>query len=500
MKNVHKTLRYWTFIPFILLLACSVEAQAPPAEGWVVWQTRRVDSRSEIFLSKADGSGIKRLTTMGAVRPQWAPDGRWISFTGETNNHTYVVRPDGSGVKKLHACKALFWMHDNSGLVCRNGDDFLLLDPEAGTSKHFFKQSDFAHLKGKAFLLGPGAGGITHDGRYLVGSTDLYRNGHTGTNGSFKAGYSPVILDFQNKDKVYYFGSGCWATTPPSGYFVYHVCADCPTGPDLYRMSLDDLMTRSSYGPEKADSDANWGHEYNPSISNDNNWIAYMASTGCHSGYTCDYEIFIHKLGTAVTTRSRVTSDSGFDGYPDMHVGDIWQQDGKARLLIIPLRMNFLVDKGKLPAAAQAVIRNAGSGTLQALTTKVSYQQGSGWLEVKTGGAGNAQTVTVMVKDGSLANGRYLARIQVLEATAANSPQTIEATLTVVNGPQVDSGTPTPEAGPAFPDAGPANGDSSVDDSGCTYSSATPPRRIAASLACLLMLGLCLVVRRVRHS
>jgi len=223
-----------------------------------------------------------------------------------------------------------------------------------------------------------------------------------------------------------------------------------------------------------------------------------MASTGCHSGYTCDYEIFIHKLGTAATTRSRVTSDSGFDGYPDMHVGDIWQQDGKARLLVIPLRMNFLVDKGKLPAAAQAAIRNAGSGALQALTTQVSYDQGSGWLEVKTGGAGNAQTVTVTVKDGSLKNGRYLARIQVLEAKAANSPQTIEATLTVINSVQGDSGAPAQEAGTNPPDAGPPAGDSSVDDNGCAYTPAAPgsSRRGTAALVPLLVLGLCLVRRR----
>lgn len=86
-------------------------------------------------------------------------------------------------------------------------------------------------------------------------------------------------------------------------------------------MSLVDLMTRSSYDLEVSHPDSDWGHEYNPHISNDGNWIVYMASTGCHSGEYCDYEIFVHRLGAPSDQRNRVTHHPALDAYPDLFVG-----------------------------------------------------------------------------------------------------------------------------------------------------------------------------------
>ena len=79
---------------------------------------------------------------------------------------------------------------------------------------------------------------------------------------------------------------GCWPFSPPQGDLVFHICNDCPQHPDIYRLSLADLATRSSYLPEESHPDLDWGHEYNPRVSNDNNWISYMGSTGCHDAST----------------------------------------------------------------------------------------------------------------------------------------------------------------------------------------------------------------------
>jgi MYXO-CTERM domain-containing protein len=310
-------------LPALLLLcAAPVRADTPPAKGWVVWESTRTGGRNEIYKGLADGTQIKRLTSSGGRTPLWAPDGRWIAYADDVNKTAYVMRHDGSGQKVICSGRPLFWLHDGRGLVCSDGDDVNRVDPDSGARALLFRKSDFPALQGKAFLGWPGGGGMTHDNRYLLSGTDLYRLGYTGANGTFKAGFAAVVLDLQHKDRVYFFGNGCWPFTSPSGGRIYHICGDCKTYPDIYRMDLADLQTRSSYAAETAHPDADWGHEYNPHISNDGKWLAYMASTGCHSGASCNYEIFLHRLGSGVNSRVRVTNNSAFDGYPDIHVGD----------------------------------------------------------------------------------------------------------------------------------------------------------------------------------
>jgi MYXO-CTERM domain-containing protein len=298
----------------------ATHAQAP-ADGWVAWQSNRQDGRVEIYIAHADGTEVRRLTYKGGQRPRFSPDGGWISFQGfgSDDRSAFVIRPDGGGLKKIFDGPPLFWKHDGAGLVCEKGTDYHLVDPDGGGDQLLFKKSDFPRVAGSTLL----PGGLTHDGRYLVAGTDLYRPGFKGDNGTFKASFAAVVLDLSHRDRVYFLGAGCWPFTPPAGTLVYHICGDCPTKPDIYRMDLGDLATRASYAPEKAHPDADWGHEYNPDISNDNKWLAYMASTGCHSGYTCDYEIFLHRLGAGTDQRVRVTEEPHFDGYPSIHIGPL---------------------------------------------------------------------------------------------------------------------------------------------------------------------------------
>ena len=143
------------------------------------------------------------------------------------------------------------------------------------------------------------------DGRWLVTWTDRYRDGHTGTNGYFDAYHSAIILDLEDRASVWFFGHGCEPMTPPTGDWLYHVCGGtfCDWPPDIYKMKITDRQSRSSYQPEMAHEDADWGHEYFPRISNDGAWIVYGATTGCHDQDTCDYEIFIHRVDLPEITR-----------------------------------------------------------------------------------------------------------------------------------------------------------------------------------------------------
>ncbi len=447
------------------------EASAePPAETWVAWQSTREEGRTEIYLSKADGSGRRRLTHKGGQRSRFAADGRWISFQGTHGDESkgFVMRPDGSGRKEICAGFPRFWIHDNTGLVCQVGQDFLLVDPDTGASQVLFRQHDFSAIGNHMFQ----PNGITHDGRYLVAGTDLYRPGYSGTNGTFKASFAAVVLDLEHKDRVFYLGYGCWPFTPPAGERIYHICGNCPTKPDIYRMNIADLATRASYEPEKAHADADWGHEYNPDISNDNRWVAYMASTGCHSGYSCDYEIFLHELGTDVKTRYRVTHDTHFDGYPTVHRGKLWRGGETPQLVMIPNRLRLNVAAGKT-LVRTITLRNAAGGTLAPITAEPS--RGDLGIALRVLGAGNAQTIEVTVDPKDVVAGDYAVDIAIASAGAINTPQTLPIVLHVTC---VDDGGICPPGGDGHPspqdDAGAPplrdEGTSPMEDQGASHS------------------------------
>jgi MYXO-CTERM domain-containing protein len=303
----------------------------------VVWASNRTGGRHEIYLMKSDGTGVKQLTYKGGKLPGWSKDGKWIAYTYSPDESTHVMSWDGTGDKQVCNLKFRFWMHDGSGLVCGDGstsDSYYLVDPGAGTKKLLFKRTDFSHLKGSSTSFYPGA--ITHDGRWLLGGTGLYRYSYKGDNGTFKAYWSAVILDFKDKSKIYFFGEGCEPYAPPAGNLLYHVCGHKNTAicyyPDIFKMTTSDITKtppsndvtkRTWYTAEVSHKDADWGHEYFPRVSTDNTWLTYGASTGCHDHNTCDYEIFVHKLGAGSSDRTRLTKHSKNDQWPHMFVGTL---------------------------------------------------------------------------------------------------------------------------------------------------------------------------------
>jgi hypothetical protein len=312
--------------PSCLLLALLVAAPvraSTPANGWVVWASNRKDGRHEIYLAESDGTGVTRLTFNGGQMAGWSPDAKWIAYTHTQDSSTHVMRWTGKGDKQVCTGEFYFWMWDKSGLVCGANDSYHLVNPDTGAKQLLFKKSDFTRIGSNTLHVG----GISHDGRWLVAQSSISKNGYTFDNGTFPKAYgAAVLLDFQNKGKIYYIGVGCEPTTPPAGDLVYHACGNggpCASYPDLYKVSIQDIATLSSYSAEVAHDDADWGHEYFPRVSNDNKWLAYSASTGCHDQNLCDYEVFIHKLGAGNADRTRITYDTSNDQWPHLWVGTL---------------------------------------------------------------------------------------------------------------------------------------------------------------------------------
>jgi TolB protein len=59
----------------------------------------------EVYLMNADGTGVRRLTTLDQVSgiPAWSPDGKRVAFQSNATGHyeIYTVRSDGSGVTQV---------------------------------------------------------------------------------------------------------------------------------------------------------------------------------------------------------------------------------------------------------------------------------------------------------------------------------------------------------------------------------------------------------------
>lgn len=111
-------------IPFIFILA-SISAQAQlkmksitkltnletsypywsPDGIHIVFQSNRNDDDSEIYITKADGTEIKRLTFIKGLdeTPIWSPDGRLILFCSERdgNYEIYLMDADGKNQRNI---------------------------------------------------------------------------------------------------------------------------------------------------------------------------------------------------------------------------------------------------------------------------------------------------------------------------------------------------------------------------------------------------------------
>ena len=114
-----------------------------PDGAWVAFSS--MTPQFDIFISRADGSGIRQLTNDPANDkfPAWSPDGHEIAFMSNRDgqNQIWSIRSDGSGLRRLTAAKdgggfGSDWSPDGSKLILHSaphppGGKMLVFDPRA---------------------------------------------------------------------------------------------------------------------------------------------------------------------------------------------------------------------------------------------------------------------------------------------------------------------------------------------------------------------------------
>lgn len=104
----------------------SFEPSVSPDGAQVAFVSSR-DGDPEIYVMKADGTDVRRLTFFHKEdwAPQWSPDGRFIAFLSnrESRTRVFVMRPDGSATRAVSGTvetgeeRDLAWSPDGSALA-----------------------------------------------------------------------------------------------------------------------------------------------------------------------------------------------------------------------------------------------------------------------------------------------------------------------------------------------------------------------------------------------
>ena len=65
-----------------------------PHGKWIAFERQ-----NDVYVVQPDSRGLRRVTTGGGTDPVWSPDGKWIALI--RSGDLYVVRPDGTGLRKV---------------------------------------------------------------------------------------------------------------------------------------------------------------------------------------------------------------------------------------------------------------------------------------------------------------------------------------------------------------------------------------------------------------
>jgi TolB protein len=194
------------------------QAAFSPDSSQIVFVTTRAGGTANLWILDLQTHRAKSLTSGrgGDFRPAWSPDGKWIAFSSDRESSLpmakgrwehlhvvdiYLVRPDGSGMKRLSRhgdfCGSPKWSGDSKSVVayCMPAEDTWTYRVRLVEGETTLMRIDIASGDATPMTVGPGvkifpsmlpSGEVAYVRRDPQGQGVFYANGKTGPAGDVR--------------------------------------------------------------------------------------------------------------------------------------------------------------------------------------------------------------------------------------------------------------------------------------------------------------------------
>src|ERR1700674_961491 len=155
------------------------QAAFSPDGSHIVFVTTRAGGTADLWILDVQTHRAKPLTSGpgGDFRPAWSPDGKWIAFSSDRESSLpmakgrwehlhlvdiYLVRPDGSGLKRLSRhgdfCGSPKWSRDGKGVIayCMPAEDTWTYRVRVVEGETTLMRIDIANGDATPMSVGPG--------------------------------------------------------------------------------------------------------------------------------------------------------------------------------------------------------------------------------------------------------------------------------------------------------------------------------------------------------
>jgi Tol biopolymer transport system component len=295
------------------------QAVGSKLKATIVWSSAR-DGNHDLFVMRPDGSEVKRITQGDTVDwfPRFSPDGGKILFCRSKKGWVYerdansdgkwdlwTVTPDGQGATKVVDNASWgSWLSDDE-IVYVRGTKIFRRKLAGGDETVVMSSDGVADLEG-ALLQQPE---MSRDGKYVA----ITLRGSRRETGIWDLGKKTWTKT----------GLGCQINWTPDGSRIYWVNPTGNGGSEVFALPMRDGKPEKELSDEQLrfmDLPGRRSHEYFPQLSSDGKWMVWAATQRGHDHDTADYEIYIWELGTPADQAARLTFHSSNDRWPDIFI------------------------------------------------------------------------------------------------------------------------------------------------------------------------------------